>query len=186
VEEEYLELLTRHYAEHWAGPAATLRWPHGPVEAVRPQFRVQLYRRAPGSFAFATRGMSAPADASALELHVLVKPSQRAEARDAVVELLAAAAHYHRTGQPLGLGHTVDFGRGWVDGSDCSCGLVSLPYLDGPKLEWMEEPRVRFLWLIPITPAERDFKREHGLEELERRFERARVDLLDPRRPPTV
>jgi hypothetical protein len=186
MDDEYLGRVARHYSERWAEPVATLRWTAGPVEEVRPEFRVLLVPRPTGNFAFATLGMSVPGDAEPLELHVVVKSSQRDAARDSVVELLAAAAHYHRTGPGLGLGDTVDFGRGWVRGSACSCGLVSLPYLDGPGLEWMESPRVRFLWLIPVTPAERDFKREHGPEELERRFERARADLLDPRRPSAV
>lgn len=181
--DEYLERIERHYSEFWADPVETLRWPVGPIETVRPEFRVLVIPRSPGSFAFATLGMSAPGDPEPLELHVLVKPARWREARDCVVELLAAVAHYHRTEQPLDLGHTVYFGQGWFRDFRCSCGLVSLPYLDGPKLEWMEVPPVRFLWLIPITPAEREFKREHGLEELERRFERKQVDLLDPTRP---
>ena len=183
---EHLERVARHYSEHWAGPVETLRWPPGPIEKVRPEFRVLVIPRTAGSFAFATLGMSAADDPEPLELHVLVKSAYRREARDSVSELLAAVAHYHLTEQPLGLGHTVDFGAEWLRGSRCSCGLVSLPYLDGPKLEWMDGPRVRFLWLIPITAAERDFKRAHGLEELERRFERRRADLLDPKRPSVV
>lgn len=183
---EYLERVARHYSECWADPVEALRWPHGPIETARPEFRVLVIRRAAGSFAFATLGMSAKGDPEPLELHVLVKPAHLREARASLTELLAAVAHYHRTERPLGLGHTVDFGVGWLRGSRCSRGLVSLPYPDGPKLEWMENPRVRFLWLIPITPAEREFKREHGLEELERRFERRQADLLNPKRPSVV
>ncbi len=74
--------------------------------------RVLVVPRPAGSFAFATLGMSASGDPEPLELHVLVKPAHRREARNFVVELLAAVAHYRRTEQPLSLGHTVDFGRG--------------------------------------------------------------------------
>lgn len=38
---------------------------------------------------------------------------------------------------------------------------------------------VDFRWLLPITGAERDFKAANGLEALESRFERARLDYWD-------
>jgi hypothetical protein len=79
---------------------------------------------------YATSGMSRPGDATPLELH-LFSP----ERSEQLVELLMAIAHYHRTGSTLGLGASVNFGRPWLSGSDCSFGLISLPYLDGPALE---------------------------------------------------
>jgi hypothetical protein len=156
------------------------------MESIRPEFRVLVIPRSARTFAFATLGMSAPEDSAALEVHILTKRVLSATARDSIVEILAAVAHFHRNGHPLNLAHTVDFGRPWVPDSSCSCGVLSLPYLDGPKLEWMEHPRVRFLWLVPITVAERDFKKVHGLEALEQIFEQKQVDLLDPKRPSVV
>lgn len=44
---------------------------------------------------------------------------------------------------------------------------------------------MRFLWLIPITPEEAEFKKQNGLEALEERFEAANFDYLDPSRPPS-
>lgn len=184
--DSYLASIERHYSTFWSPPIAARRWPVGPIETVRPEFRVLEIQRSPSTIAFATLGMSALEDAIRLELYVLVRLQDRSAARESVVELLAAVAHYHRTAHLLDLGHTVNFGRGWVDQSACSYGLISLPYLDGPELEWMKDPPVRFLWLIPITPAEREFKKSHGLEMLEQRFEQAQVDLLDPLRPDTV
>jgi hypothetical protein len=58
--------------------------------------------------------------------------------------------------------------------------------LDGPKLEWLDEPRVRLLWMIPITEAEVGFKKKHGLEALEEKFEAAQFNFLNPFRPSTV
>jgi hypothetical protein len=103
-----------------------------------------------------------------------------------MIELLTIVAHYHRTGRPLGLGHTVNFGEPWLSGSACTRGLISLPYLDGEELEWLDEPRVRFLWLIPITEAEVAFKIQHGLDALEERFEEAAFDYLDPLRASVI
>ena len=123
-------------------------------------------------------------DASRLELH-LFSPVQTEDN----VELLTVIAHYHRTGSMLALGHTVNFGRPWLPGSVCEYGLISLPYLDGPKLEHFytdDGSSVRFLWLLPITKAERDYKKSFGLEELERRFDAASVDYLNPNRQSVV
>jgi hypothetical protein len=127
--------------------------------------------------------MSREDDDERVELH-LVSPL----AAPAHVELLTAIAHYHRTGAKLGCGHTVNFGRPWLPGSRCTHGLISLPYLDGPNLEVLELEAgiVRFLWLIPITKEEVEFKKVRGLEALEARFEQASFDYLDPRRKSVV
>ena len=80
----------------------------------------------------------------------------------------------------------MNLGRPWLPGSSCTHGLVSLPYLDGPDLEWLQHARIRFLWLVPITERELEFKKTHGLEALEERFEAKQFDFLDPRRPSVV
>jgi hypothetical protein len=127
--------------------------------------------------------MSQPDDQTRLELH-LHSPVED----DAHVELLTVIAHYHRTGKPLGLGHTVNLGRPWLPGSQATYGLISLPYLDGPDLEVMrvEGKEVRCLWLIPITMSEVEFKKAQGFEALEERFEAAGLDYLDPKRGSVV
>ena len=129
--------------------------------------------------------MSQPSDVTRLELH-LFSPSQY----HFHLELLTVIAHYHRTGNRLELGHTVNFGRPWMEGSACEFGLVSLPYLDGPEVEdfFPEHGQsvVKCLWLIPITKTECKYKAENGLEALERRFDEAELDYLDPFRFSTV
>jgi hypothetical protein len=128
--------------------------------------------------------MSQPDDEDRIELHLLTRRS--GQVLDELVELLTAVAHYHRTGRRLAVGHSVNFGRPWLPGSACTHGLISLPYLDGPELEWLAAPAVRFLWLIPVTEAEVSFKKSRGLEALEERFEATAFDYLDPRRPSVV
>lgn len=132
---------------------------------------------------YATCGMSHPGDRTPLEMH-LFSPVE-----DVIhVETLTVIAHYHRTGAPLGPGHTVNLGRPWLDAGECRFGLVSRPYLDGPELEWWNRgaTSVQFLWLIPITKTERDFAKQNGLEALERRFEQSQFDYLDPQRASVV
>ncbi len=81
-------------------------------------------------WAYATCCMSQPGDSFKTEIH-LFSPLQSFDH----VELLTAISHYHRTGKEIGLGHSVNFGRPWIQGSRCEYGLISLPYLDGPSLE---------------------------------------------------
>jgi hypothetical protein len=88
------------------------------------------------------------------------------------------------TGATLDLGHSVNFGRPWIAESDCSYGLISLPYLDGPMLETLtvESREIKFYWLVPVTFAEIAYKKAHGLEALEEAFDQAAFDYLDPQR----
>jgi hypothetical protein len=62
----------------------------------------------------------------------------------------------------------------------CDHWLVSLPYPFGPELQQCHvgDRHVDFLWLVPITKAERDFKASHGQEELEERFEAVERRLI--------
>ena len=129
--------------------------------------------------------MSQPCDDVRTELHLFseVKAEEH-------VELLTAIAHYNRTGNRVDLGHTVNFGRPWMIGSQCSYGLISLPYLDGPALEVLEMPditkSVRCLWLLPITKAEVDYKKRYGVEALEHKLEESHFSYLDAGRRSVV
>lgn len=132
---------------------------------------------------YATQCMSQPEDKERLELHMFSD-----DRHDEIVELLVATSHYHRTGARLGLGDTVNFGRPWLPNSLCDHGLISLPYLDGPTLERLDDngTKTRFLWLIPITKGEVEFARANGVEALESRFQKLKLNYLDPKRPAVV
>jgi hypothetical protein len=132
---------------------------------------------------YATVGMSQPGDACPIELHMF-SPVRS----DLLVELLFATAHYHRTGASLGLDDTVNFGRPWLEGSECDHGLISLPYLDGPSLENLNAGggSAKFYWLLPVTRSEVDFKARFGVDALESEMERQRFNYLDPARKPVA
>jgi len=104
------------------------------------------------------------------------------------VELLVAVAHFHRTGAPLDLAHTVNFGKAWIGNSQCEYGLVSLPYLDGPSLELLEtsDGAINVYWLLPITAAERNFKKANGAKALEEIFDEVEIDYVNPQRESAV
>jgi len=180
---DYAAAVEAHYNGCWGATLDRWRPTEGPVDDLLGFEVLAIERR--GIAAVATVGMSKPSD-SAIEVHVLLRREELEAAFPAVAEVLAAASYYHRTAQPLGLGHTVNIGRPIVAGSSCDYGLLSLPYLDGPKLEWMEAPRTRCLWFIPITLSEREFKKSHGLEALEDLFEETGFNYLDLMRPSVV
>jgi Suppressor of fused protein (SUFU) len=179
----YEEAIGAHYRANWGHPVASSRWELGPVSDLPIPFHVEVFQRQNGALVFGSVGMSQLEDAERIELHMLA-PHDTSHAH--IVELLTVVAHYHRTGQRVGLGDSVNFGRPWLPSATCSYGLVSLPYLDGPKLEWSENPRTRFLWLVPITERERAFKKEHGVEALEATFEARGLDHLDVTRDSLV
>jgi hypothetical protein len=180
-----LDQIKAHYEKCWGAKCQTATWNRGPTWQLTPGFRVLVFSPSGQRkmWTYATCGMSQQNDAPALELH-LFSPTQI----ESHVELLTVIAHYHLTGAYLDVGHTVNFGRPWLSESNCDHGLVSLPYLDGPRLEWLEvtEQKIHFLWLIPISASEVDYKKQHGLEALESRFEQSKFDYLNPKRASIV
>ena len=104
--------------------------------------------------------------------------------------IVASAAYYH-AGPPedrLGLGHTVPMGEPLAEGSECDHVLVSLPYPYGPKLRELRVGRRTrpLLWLLPITRAEREYKKANGLEALEVLFDQESFEHWNPHRPSVV
>lgn len=133
---------------------------------------------------YATCGMSTMKEKTPLELHIFSKNED-----NELVELLTAIAYYHRK-QNLDLSHTINFGRSWADNSKCDHGLISLPYLDGPKLENLYIPsydeNIKFYWLIPIMKNEVDYKKKYGIDALEDKFDSSNFNYLDASRQSVI
>jgi hypothetical protein len=176
------EAITRHYRDIWSVAGDLSPLPSGPIHQLPADFAVLRFAPRTGRkmWTYATCGMSQAGDARRIELH-MHSPRDSAS----IVELLTITAHYHRTGATLGLSHSVNFGRPWLDESACDHGYVSLPYLDGPLLENLTAlgTTAKFYWLIPVTRSEIAFKKAKGVEALERAFEQASFNYLDPARP---
>jgi hypothetical protein len=179
------EAIAAHYRKNWGTTGTINQWTHGPTHNLPSDFGILEFKpdEEGKAWRYATCGMSQQADAPRLELHLF----SRHKAIE-LIELLTIVAHYHLTGDYLDWGHTVNFGRPWLRASKCEYGLVSLPYLDGPKLEWMDASpaKIRFLWLIPITLAEREFKIAQGVEALEEQFEKANFQYTEPNRASVI
>jgi hypothetical protein len=159
---------------------------HGPAGRIPPDFRVVQVSDGPRTrlCTYLSLGSWEATCESNCGLEFLVTTSLP---EMECVELLAMVAYYHRT-ERLGVGHTFPLGYAWLGGS-CSHMMVSLPYPFGPDLEVCcleDEGHVRFLWLLPITEAEKRFRHEHGLEALEQRFQDAKLNYADPWRQSVV
>ena len=181
---KYEDIIEGHYSREWGQPVRKLKWEKGPFWELPVNFNVMVMSHPAPATAYATQCMSQPEDEARLELFLLMKDDKDIDL--GLVELLTCVAHFHRTGHALGLGHTVNFGRPWIKGSKCSYGFISLPYLDPPSVAWLADPGIEFAWLIPVTKAEVDFKKTHGVEALEKRFEEKKFQYLDPFRASVV
>jgi hypothetical protein len=185
---EYGASLHQHVHGYFAGHDATsCDFSTGPIQSVLPGFH--LIRLAPGprtalwTYVSVGAGFDDHHDEGRLEFMLLAsEPSARH------VELLAMTAHYHRTGQRLGVGHTFSIGEPWVPGSTLDCMLVSKPYPFGLELEVLElgDDHVHLLWLLPVTQTERAYAAANGLETLESLFEAAAIEFWDPTRPAVI
>ena len=184
-----------HLVEHLRA-----RFPEREIDVLGPSDS-RIYQHVPGfhvvrlapepadnSWLYVTTGMWEPTHQHGHGLEfVLAAPGES----DRHVETLAMVSFYHASGGSFALdhGHTVPIGRPWLPGSACDHLLVSLPYPWGPSLEVCPLPNgghIRVLWLLPITKAERQFKRATGLEALESRLEEAEIIPTDPLRASVV
>jgi hypothetical protein len=174
--------IRSHYEKCWGQAEGISPFNKGPVSELPSDFDVLVLPPCNERiiWTYATVGMAQPGDDEPMELH-LFSPYRS----DEITEILYAVGHFHRTGTRLDLGHSVNFGHPWLPGSQCDHGLVSLPYLDGPKLEvgQIGTEWVRFYWLVPITTGEKVYKVRHGLEALETLFEEGALDYVNPARP---
>jgi Suppressor of fused protein (SUFU) len=178
--DDVCEAVEEHVRRFFHGQRVeAFTWSVGPILSANPHFRA--LRVAPaepgGLWQYVSVGGWAASGGVGRGLEFLI--SSPAETPRAV-ELLATTVYYNRTAR-LGLGHTVPIGQPWLPGSACDHLMVSLPYPQGPDLQscHVGDLHVDLLWLLPITPAERDFKIEHGQEALEARFDEARLQYWD-------
>jgi hypothetical protein len=184
-EAEPNEIIRRHLDHFFVGHAYKEHiWPLGPALTELPNLRV--YEFAPGPktnlWVYATIGAWGARNDPKLEFVITAaEPDQKH------VELLFMSAWYHKH-HCLGTGHTLPIGRPWLPGSTCEFLLVSTPYPFGPDLEVcnFSDNHVHFLWLLPITSEEREFKVREGLEALEQRFDECAIEYWIPNRASAI
>ncbi len=183
-----VQSVRKHLSSFWPTSHITIRnWPKGPVAELGRDFVVMELsptRESNNLWVYCTAGTGA-AESEANQ-HEFVLLSSTANERH--VETLTMLSHYHRFESSIGVGHIVNIGQPWVEGSRSDRILLSLPYPFGPRLEWLKSDSltIQFLWALPITPEEATFVRQNGAEKLEQRFDAAKLHYWNARRKSVV
>lgn len=173
-----------HYANFWPDRHhEEFTWTAGPIGGRLPTFRVLRVapRERGDTWVYATVGAWQATDGRDSKEFFILSPTES----PAHVETLAMVTYFHADPRyRLSIGSTMNIGRPWTDDATADHLLVVLPYPFGPGLEHCDAAgtHVQVLWLVPITAAEADYRREHGLEALERLLEGDDVDVLRPER----
>jgi hypothetical protein len=173
-----------HLSNQW--PNCQIReyeWTLGPIASSISDFRVAVVQPDVNSDPWIYSSCGAwkvpTAEGSRYEFF-LMAPSENA----AHVEALAMLANFHADERyEVGPGSIVNLGRPWVDGSSCDHALISLLYMQGDNFEWLKLekslPKIRFLWLVPITAREAQLAKDRGIEAFEDLLEERGVDVLN-------
>lgn len=173
--------VIKHYSSFWGKEYNVLTWDVERAKELGEDFCILEFppRDSKNMWTYATCCMSNDDD-NPIELHIYSKDKD-----ESLIALLTIIAHFHRFDEKLGLSHTVNFGVPWKPRSNCSYGLISLPYLDGIEFELLNIGKnriVHFYWLVPITKEEVTFKKENGIDSLEDIFEKDELNYIDPLR----
>lgn len=185
-EKSYNRFVIRHYEDIWGADYRIRNFEKGPMKNLSKEFCLLEYpsNAKRKMWTYATCGMSSFNDDMPIEVH-LFSPNQH----ENLIEILTAVSYYHKNEAKINLSHTVNLGVPWQPRSNCSYGLISLPYLDGPNLEILKIDKsftIHFYWLIPITSGEVAYKEKFGIEALEEKFDKSEFNYLDPTRKSVV
>ncbi|MBS1624356.1 MAG: suppressor of fused domain protein [Bacteroidetes bacterium] len=176
-----MEKLVEHYKFAWKVDPSIYIYDKGPFNKISPNFRVLEFSPIQGSheWIYSTLNMSNYKIPNPIELHI-----HSAKKDPTIIELLTCITYYHQNTRNINLNDTINFGRPWQEKSQCSFGLISLPYLDGPSLEnfLSDSVQVKCYWLIPITETEKRFALNNSINALEEKFENSGFNYLDPYR----
>lgn len=178
-----------HIETFWSGFRKDIfEWTIGPIRDSLPGFRVIRITPTRQGLPWVYLSMGAhridPHSSTHLEFFIIAPQEDPIH-----IESLAMVSHFHADPKHrLRIGSVMQIGRSWIEGSTCSHFLVSVPYPFGPELEYCETKKglIRVLWLLPITAAEAEFAKIHGVEQLEKRFDQVAIDYDDPLRPSVI
>ena len=186
----YLDLLQRHVSGFWPDHRCEpLNWTLGEWSREHPEFRVlELAPAGREPWIYVSAGAAHLRSFGGVGHEFVIRTLQQERL---MVELLAMVASYSTRADHGGLhdGHTVPIGHPWVEGGEADHLYLNKPYFvsrDFAMLRIDDSLRVQFLWLVPITEREKEWRHEHGQEAFEQRLEDHAVTPEDPTRRSTV
>ncbi len=105
--------------------------------------------------------------------YLMHAPAQNAELACELLLMIAEHPHLHQ--REIGPGYILPIGEPLVTGSVLEFLYFTYPFLDDPHIYEVnpagevDHPRayIQTLWIIPISRAERDYIRTHGVEQFE-------------------
>lgn len=169
----YTDKLLDHYESFFGIEYEGIKIEEAPINGLNPEFCVVKFPATQERelCIYATLGMSSEVDETPVEIYMYCVAEN-----DRIVSMLYDLAYHHKTVNQIVENYTIEFGYPWYEGSNCDCGLISPPYIDGPEFE--ECGNISCLWLIPVTKQEVDFKLEYGLESLEQKFSDVELNYM--------
>lgn len=119
---DLIKKIEEHYLMNWSEYSECI-FNKEHIHELLPSFNVLKFKpnEKRNSWIYATCGMSGKDKEQGLELFILA-PTEN----DFLINLLAAIAHYHASGNILSLGHTVNFGCAWYEVSKKDNGVEAL------------------------------------------------------------
>jgi hypothetical protein len=191
VSAAYVELLQRHLSRFWPDHRCEpLMWTLGNWPREHPEFRVlelaPAGRDQPWIYVSAGTAHLRSFDGVGHEYVIRTWQHERL-----MVELLAMVASYSTREDHDGLhdGHSVPIGRPWVEGAEADHLYINKPYFvsrDFATLRIDDSFSVHFLWLVPMTDREKEWRHEHGQEAFEQWLQDHGVKPEDPARRSSV
>ncbi|WP_167539716.1 suppressor of fused domain protein [Leptospira meyeri] len=175
IKDELLPIYKQYFNE-WGESKSLLTNPKNTKLYLNENFYISVFKpnKNRNSWIYATCGLSLKNNDRKIEIFIYSP-----DTNDTIVDVLYSLADYHIIEKPLGENHTVNFGISLAKYSICNFGLLSFPYLQSKDFSYNESLNTEFLWLIPITEAERNYKIDYGIEMLEEIFEEKQLNYLD-------
>lgn len=177
---DYNFKVLQHISDFWMGYEITgFTWNHGRILNELPSFHV--FRISPKKGNEPWIYISSGIGEIIGKEFVISSPVETHEHIETLVML--ASACFNKV-VDAHIGKVINIGRPWLEGSQFSNLLISLPYPYGRKLEIMDA--IQFLWLLPISDKEKEFLYPHSLDELETLFDEYGIDYLNPNRKSVI
>lgn len=179
----YHNIVFNHIQSFWLDSIVrNYTWTYGKIVRQLPDFSVfSIKPNNRNYWIYVSSGISEFLD----QEFFIISPIETAEHIETLAMLASTGLAYPES---FRLNCTVNIGKPWLECSQMSRFLISLPYLYGRDWEYMNylDKTVRFFWLLPITDEEHTYIQNNGADSLENLFEIKNINYLEINRPSVV